>query len=73
MRVVPRGTVRVRNKGVSERLARGDRALRDTRDAIHPRRAFLQETMPVNRCPCRRTLNVVGNLDLDCVAPGFSS
>ncbi len=72
MRVIPRGAVCVGNERVREGFSRRNRALSYTRYTVHPRRALLQEAMPVYRCPISRGLDVILDFDFDRITPIFA-
>jgi hypothetical protein len=69
VRVIPRGTVKISDELVSERLAGWDRALADRWDTVLPRMALLENAMPVKGCALRRISDIIAKSDLDGVSP----
>lgn len=64
--VPPRSTVKLRTEAIREGAAGRNRALRNTRSAVHIRCPRLQETVPVERCTLAA---VVLHRDLNPVTP----
>lgn len=67
--MIPGSSIQLSFKLVRVALARGDRALVNTRDAVLPRGSSLQETVPVKSGTLLRTSDVVVQSDLDRISP----
>ena len=58
---------------IGERVFRGDRALAHARSTVCPRGVALQEAMPVNRRTLFRVAELIGDLNINGIAPvGFN-